>query len=446
MSTMKNIRNTSVLVAGFALAAGSLAACGGGNDAAPEATEGGTGGEPVEISYMHRLPDGDGMTKVSEIAEKWNAEHPDIHVTATKFDGAAADMIQKIETDVNANNAPCLAQVGYGEVNELYVKGILEDVSAEAEKYASNYADGPMALMGADGKYFGLPQDVGPLVYYYDTAAFEELGIELPKTADELIEAAKTAAAQGKYILSYQPDEAANVFSALSAAAGDSWFTIEDGSWKVNLEGEGTKAVVDTWQTLLDEGAVLTTPRWDDAWSAKVADGTLIGTIGAAWEGALIAPAAEGAPNAGKWAVVEVPNWFGNDGMTGPDGGSGVAVIKGCEHPAEAMQFNDWLNTQVDDLATQGLIPATTVGTPATPEGYGPFFAGGEDPMTVFAAANEHMSDGLIYIPGWSAVNGAMAEPATAAADGSGKVQAIIDAAATTAVATLKDLGLPLAE
>ena len=32
--------------------------------------------------------------------------------------------------------------------------------------------------------------------------------------------------------------------------------------------------------------------------------------------------------------------------------------MKGCEHPAEAMEFNDWFNTQVDDLASQGLVVA----------------------------------------------------------------------------------------
>ena len=55
---------------------------------------------------------------------KWNAENPNIQVTATKFDGKAQEMITKLETDVKANNAPCLAQLGYGEVPEMFVKGL----------------------------------------------------------------------------------------------------------------------------------------------------------------------------------------------------------------------------------------------------------------------------------------------------------------------------------
>ena len=46
---------------------------------------------------------------------------------------------------------------------------------------------------------------------------------------------------------------------------------------------------------------------------------------------------------------------FGAGQLTGPDGGSGVAVLKGCENPTEAMQFNAWFNTQIDDLGSQGL-------------------------------------------------------------------------------------------
>ena len=55
-------------------------------------------------------------------------------------------------------------------------------------KYKDDFASGPFALMQVDGKTYGLPQDTGPLTYFYNAAEFEKLGItEMPKTADELI-------------------------------------------------------------------------------------------------------------------------------------------------------------------------------------------------------------------------------------------------------------------
>lgn len=83
-----------------------------------------------------------------------------------------------------------------------------------AEQYKNDFASGPYSLVQVGGKAYGLPQDTGPLVYFYNKAEFEKLGItEIPQTADEFIAAAKTAAAAGKYIMSYQPDEAGNMIS-----------------------------------------------------------------------------------------------------------------------------------------------------------------------------------------------------------------------------------------
>lgn len=56
----------------------------------------------MAIEYLHRLPDSEGMTLVKDIVAKWNSENPNIQVTATKFDGQAADMIKKLKTDVKA--------------------------------------------------------------------------------------------------------------------------------------------------------------------------------------------------------------------------------------------------------------------------------------------------------------------------------------------------------
>src|SRR5690606_9364017 len=163
-----------------------------------ETAAGNESGEAVELQYVHRLPDGEGMTLVADIAARWNEENPNIQVSTTKFDGQAQDLMVKLETDIKANNAPCLAQVGYAEVPEMFVKGLLEDVTAEAEKYKDNFG-GAYGQMSVGGTMVGLPQDSGPLIYIYNEAAFAELGLEVPTTLDEFTNAAATAAAAGKY-------------------------------------------------------------------------------------------------------------------------------------------------------------------------------------------------------------------------------------------------------
>lgn len=426
--------------ASFAAACVALAGCGSTTnkpaDAKPDTNK------VVNITYMHRLPDKDGMTLTKDIVARWNKEHPNIQVKATKFDGAATDMIKKLETDIKAGNAPDLAQVGYSELPEVFTKGMLEDVTEEAAKYADHFAKAPFALMQINGKTYGLPQDTGPLVYFYNKAEFDKLGISVPKTKSELIEAAKKAAAKGKYILDFEADESGNMLTGI-ANASSPWYEVKNDAWNVNAQNEGAKAIADTFQQLLDAKAVATHPRWDPSFDAALQKGELIGTVGAAWEAPLLKDSA-GPSAKGQWRVAQLGDWFANKGKSGPDGGSGVAVLKGSKHKAEAMQFIDWFNTQVKDLTTQGLVMAASTEAAKTPDSWAEFY-GGQDVMKEFATANADMPS-FNYMPGFSAVVAAMNEAGAKAADGSGKVADIFKAAQETSLTTLKNYGLPVAK
>lgn len=429
------------LIAGAAAVAAlsmGLAGCGSSDTSSDGSSDG-----VVNITYMHRLPDNDGMVLVKDIVAKWNKEHPNIQVKATKFDGKASDMIKKLETDVKSGEAPDLAQIGYAELPEVFTKGMLQDVTEYAEQYKDDFASGPYSLVQVGGKAYGLPQDTGPLVYFYNKAEFDKLGIiSVPQTADEFIAAAKTAAASGKYIMSYQPDEAGNMISGLAGASGG-WYKVDGDSWVVDTETDGSKAVADFYQQLLDAKAATTNPRWDPTFDASIKDGQLIGTVAAAWEAPLFM-SSSGGTGSGDWQVAQLGDWFGNDGKTGPDGGSAVAVLKNSKHPKEAMEFLDWFNTQVSDLVSQGLVPAATTEDAKTPSDWSEFF-GGQDIMGEFKTANNNMGD-FAYMPGFSAVAAKMNETAAKATDGSGKVEDIFSDAQSTSVETLKNLGLSVKE
>lgn len=435
------------LIAGAAAVAAAcmaLSGCGGASSGGSSSSSSGSvsNGGKVEITYIHRLPDKSGMTSVEQIVSRWNKENPNIQVKPIHFNGNASDLIKKLETDVKAGNAPDLAQAGYSEIPELFTKGLLEDVTAEADQYKGDFAEGPYGNMTIGGKTFGLPQDTGPLVYYYNKTEFDKLGISVPKTQGELLESAKKAAAQGKYIMSFQADEAGNMLSGL-AGASDPWYTIEGDAWKVDTQTSGSKAVAKVYQQLLDDKAATTNPRWDPSFDASLQKGELIGTIGAAWEAPLLMDSMAD-KGKGDWRVAQIGDWFDNGEKTGPDGGSGVVAFKGIKHKAEAMKFLDWFNTQIDDLTSQGLVVAATTGSAKTPASWSEFY-GGQDVMAEFAAANGNLAS-FSYIPGFSAVGTAMKEKAADAADGKAKVETIFDAAQTASVDTLKDYGLSVAQ
>lgn len=438
------IRNPRVAgVLGGAVTLALLAGCAGApattsSPAAPSAPA----AQAVTIDYIHRLPDGEGMTKVAELAAQWNKANPGIQVKTTKFDGKAAELVTKIEADVKAGTAACLAQAGYAEVPSLFTKGLLEDVTSEAGKYQGNYSEGAFTLMTVGGKAVGLPQDGGPLVYYYNKVEFEKAGLTVPTTLDEFVATAKDAAGKGKHIAVFLPDEAQYWLSAQAAAAGATWYSAENNQWKVDANGAASQKIAGMWQDLLDAKAVAVANRWDDGFKKVLNDQTAIGTIGAAWEAPLLIDDMKGSANEGQWAVAQLPA-FGDKAMTGPDGGSGVVVLKGCKNPAEAMKFNDWFNTQIDALVSQGLVVAAK-GTMKTPDNVKAFY-GGQDVFAELAKANENLNPNFPYIPTFPAIGADMGKAADNAGQGTGKVADVFTAAQEASVKSLKDAGLPVA-
>ncbi|GMA31260.1 extracellular solute-binding protein [Litorihabitans aurantiacus] len=287
----------------------------------------------------------------------------------------------------------------------------------------------------------GLPQDTGPLVYYYNEAEFERLGLTVPTDVASLTVTAEAAAAQGHYAAAFTPDEAWNWLAAQSAAAGDTWFSAVDGEWKVETDGPGSQVVATLWQGLIDSGSVPVEERWADAFTQMLTDGRLIGHVGAAWEAGFLLDPLDGTPAEGQWRVAQLPD-LGAGPVTGPDGGSGVAVMEGCERPAEAVEFAAWFNTQIDDLASQGLVVAAT-GTPATPEKMTRQF-GGQDVLGELATANANLAPDFPYAPGFGSLI-AMNEQAAKVTSGA-TVASVFDVAQTTAVTSLTNLGLPVSE
>lgn len=432
MAISKKLMKVTAIAAAAAM---GLAAC-------SSSTDTGKTDKPADktaaIEYLHRLPDGDGMTKVQELVDQWNKENPDIQVTAKKFDGKAQELIKKVQTDVSAGKAPCLFQAGYADLAELYLNGLVQDVTEYAQQYKDDFAAGPFDSMAIEGKYFGLPQDTGPLVYFYNKAAFDELGLSVPTTSDEFIATAKAAAEKGKFIVAYEADENAQLMSAMTAAAGGQWFSTDGTAWTVNTADAGATKVADFWQQLIDAKAVKVLPRWGEDWAPTLKSGELIGTIGAAWEAPLIQGDLKESDQNGKWAIAQLPD-LGAGAASGPDGGSGVVVSKTCEFPEQAMKFNDWLNTQVEGLASQGLVVAASA-APSAPS-YAEFY-GGQDVIAEFNTANTNMKP-FTFIPSWSVPQGYLGgEDSAAVGDGSKKVADLFAGAGEQAKQALTDLGL----
>lgn len=418
-----------------------ISGCSGAAETTDGGAAGGTAEDPVVIQYLHRLPDGEGMTLVQDSIERFNAENPGIRVEATKFDGQPDESYAKIHQSVVAGDGLCLAQVGYDAIGASFVAGDLLDVTEQAAQYAGNYAEGPMAQMTVGGTVVGLPQDTGPLIYMYDTAAFAELGIEVPTNWDEFYEAAKIAREHDKYIGTFQTDEVKNLMSGQAAAAGSTWFSGTDDGWQVSLGDEATAQVAEVYQKLIDEDLIKVVGRWDTAFTDSLVGGEIIGTVGAGWEPAFFL--GDLGQEETSWEVAQLPAFDPAKPATGPDGGSGIAVVKGCEHPEEALLVADWYNTQVPDLVSQGLVVAATTEAPQTPENIKKLW-NGQDVYGVLAEANSRINPDFAYGPTWPAVGAVLNENGATVSKGGTSMVELFEAGQGAAVTSLEDAGLPV--
>ena len=335
----------------IASAALLMTACssGGGSDA--PAADG-----PVELTFWTWAPN------VDKVVETWNAANPDIHVTVNKQDGGDP-AITKLLTAVKAGSgAPDIMQTEYQKIPTLVSADALADISGEVADLADQFPEGVWndVTLGSDAVY-AVPQDSGPMQFYYRADIFEQLGLTVPTTWDEYAAtaAALQAADPTKYLGTFSATDA-GWFTGLSQQAGASWWGIDGDSWTVAVDDEATLKVADYWGGLVESGVIDNKPMYTPEWNAALNDGTQIGWLSAIWAPGVL----EGnAPDtAGLWKMAPMPQWDAAKPATGNWGGSATAVTSQSKHPAEAAQFIEWLNASqegVDLLVEQtGIYPA----------------------------------------------------------------------------------------
>src|SRR5262245_44000351 len=114
----------TVLLAGAVLVAGCSSGGGGGNNP----------NQKVELTFWTWVP------KIDQVVEKWNATHPNIHVTASN-QAQGDELVTKLLTAAKAGNAPDLVQVEYQALPTLVSNDVLADIKAETTSAKADFAD-----------------------------------------------------------------------------------------------------------------------------------------------------------------------------------------------------------------------------------------------------------------------------------------------------------------
>ncbi|GAB2907747.1 extracellular solute-binding protein [Streptomyces mayteni] len=335
-----------------ALVAVAATACGGGSSDDDSSSSG-----PVELTYWAWAP---GMEAVVEI---WNEANPDVQVTVTK-QASGDDLVTRTITAAQAGEGPDLVQAEYQAIPTLVSNDVLADISGEVEDVAEAFAPGlwQQVTLGTDAVY-ALPQDSGPMMFYYRQDLFEEYGLDVPTTWDEFADTARAVreAAPDTYLTTFSANDA-GLFAGLAQQAGAQWWTTEGETWRVAIDDEATRRVAGFWGGLVAEDAVSNEPMYTPAWNQALNEGTQIGWVSAVWAPGTLTTAAP--DTEGLWAMAPLPQWSAGENATGSWGGSSTAVTNDAEDQAAAAEFASWLNTDPEALAALvregGIYPAAT--------------------------------------------------------------------------------------
>ncbi|MGW2822408.1 ABC transporter substrate-binding protein [Streptomyces sp. NPDC001443] len=353
MPNTKRRRLVATTVA-VALGATALAACGSSDDS-DEAASG-----PVSLTYWTWTP---GMDKVVDLWNKGRGKKEQITVTVKK-QASGDSLVTKILTAHKAKQAPDLVQAEYQALPTLVSNDALADISKNVGDAKGEFADGvwQQTTLGTDAVY-AIPQDIGPMMFYYREDLFKKYGLTVPTTWDQFAETARKLkkASPDTDLTTFSANDS-GLFAGLAQQAGAKWWTASGNKWKVGIDDAASQKVAKFWGGLVKEGVIDNQPMYTPAWNKALDTGKQIAWVSAVWAPGTLTTAAP--DTKGKWAMAPLPQWSAGENVTGSWGGSSTAVTTDSEHQAAAAEFAAWLNTDKDALNALakegGIYPAST--------------------------------------------------------------------------------------
>jgi multiple sugar transport system substrate-binding protein len=389
---------------GCALAlATALAACSG-----PEQESSGDG--PTVITYWSSL------RGTQAVVDAFNATHTDIQVDLDMTPSGAAGTNAKLTNATRAGNAPDVATSDYISLPQFAIDGTMMDLTDRIDGgFRSQLVPQAWDQVTFDGRVYGVPIDIEPMVMFYRRDLFEQHGIAVPRTWPEFEQAARDlkAANPDVRLTSFFTNSGPHL-AGVAQQAGGQWFSTAGGHWSLEFTDPGTLRVAEFWQRLVDEDLVRPVPINSQQWQAGINSGTIATYLDGAWAAAALMRS--NPDGAGKWAAAPLPQWDPARPAVGVKGGSVFGITKDSEHPDEAMVFLRWMVTDPEAFRAR-LSSGTSSMYPAAPnligvadEGFDRSYFSGQDIYALFRREAATVPEGWVWGPRMTATTQVLEE------------------------------------
>ncbi|WJS05639.1 extracellular solute-binding protein [Roseibium aggregatum] len=219
--------------------------------------------EPITI-VINQSPWLPGFQAVVELYEKTSGNTVDLDVNP--FAGS----LEKQRTAVRADASPFdLLIMNAGFFTEFYTGGFikpLKEISDSFELSEDIYTFDDSVCWNADartitcdgGELLAVPVNPNVLILHYRRDLYEEHGLEVPTTWEQLYENAKVLKTDSRYGISQRGQRGAfdvtyDVFPYIWSHGGGIVDQLEDGSFQISMNAPGTKAGMETYIRLANE-------------------------------------------------------------------------------------------------------------------------------------------------------------------------------------------------
>ena len=144
--------------------------------------------DKVTVNFFHRWPNEPKNSYINSLIDEFEAANPDIDIVS---DCVLNDSYkEKIRVLVSTDALPDVFFSWSGVFGENLTRSgrvlALDDVMARDSEWSSQIVEGLWAPFNYNGKQYGAPWSMDGKAFFYNVDVFNELGIEIPTTLNEL--------------------------------------------------------------------------------------------------------------------------------------------------------------------------------------------------------------------------------------------------------------------
>jgi multiple sugar transport system substrate-binding protein len=311
----------------------------------------------VVIEYWNINNQGFGGPTVDALIAEFEAANPGIQVE-TRVQESYPALVQNLETQLAAGNAPAVVQIGWPYLNYVYNNLPFVSVETLVEKYGgaehvAQFPENVLNLTRFGETTVGLAYSLSNPVVYYNADVFKAAGLDPdnpPTTFEGWMEIAPALAeASGKPVFNFGYGADNWILQAFVESNGGRMLVCVDGEYRTGLDSPEAAAGLQIWADLVQSGQSINA-GYSEATPAFIGGETVTYTYSIAGRGGI-------EPNVAFDLRATTFPQFGDNPVRIPTGGNLLVVF--AQDPAQQEAAWKWVQflTSVEGLSawTRGL-------------------------------------------------------------------------------------------